>query len=77
MTIYKIVLVAEDGEYVLDTCYNESTATNKKAELSLQYGEGQSLEIREEDDGAWEDLGHDDPCYNGYDYEDDDDGYWM
>lgn len=45
-TRYQVVLVAEDGEYILSEWQTSSSAYKEARKLSPNYGEGQRLEVR-------------------------------
>ena len=46
-TKYQVVLVAEDGEYVLYECQTENKAIDLAEKEQENYGDGQRLEIRQ------------------------------
>jgi hypothetical protein len=45
-TVYQVVLIAEDGEYVLSEWQTENRAYDQATKESKNYGEGQRLIIR-------------------------------
>jgi len=46
-TRYQVILVAEDGEYVLSEWQTEQRAIDEAVKLEANYGEGQRLEVRD------------------------------